>query len=129
MNILLVIDTQEYFKKYDLVKYNKILNFIKESKNINKYDLIISSKLKKKNKLINNFTYCNLEFNSDIIIEKTGYGLPTKFYSDLKNEYQDGIFNIVGISCNNSIQKISLDLFDRELKSNILNNYIININL
>ena len=127
MNILLVIDTQEYFKQFNPCKYNNLLNYIKMSNNCGIYDLIIASKLKDKNKIIKNFNKTDLNFNFDIEIEKTGYGLPTKFYCDLRNTYKNSNFDIVGISCNNSIQKISMDLFDRELQSKILDDYIINV--
>lgn len=120
---LLVVDLQkEFTTDVTLSNYNRVLSYIKDSN----YDLVIATKFVSGNsnfpKRLNWVFKGNkpLEFNADLILEKTGYGLSESQYNMLSKDYH---YDIVGCETDACVLKIAMDLFDREYDFSILKEY------
>ena len=124
LSALLVVDLQPEFATSS-VDYNRVLNFVNS---VSSYDFIVATRFVRGNTNFKRYLDWeftsepkNLEFHPDIILDKTGYGLSDEQYLQLSRECH---YDIVGCETDACIYKISLDLFDREFKFNVLQDYI-----
>ena len=127
MRVLLVVDLQKEFSD-NCGNYERILNYVKGNiANRSKYDLVIA--LKCSNDMESSFVKYNawkkclkyvedLEFNPDVILQKTSYGLLG--YNVLSKE---NTYDIVGFNTDACVMKVALDLFDRRYNFRVLTKY------
>lgn len=125
MHNLIVVDLQPEFIGKNKVSYDRILNFIRSSH----YDKIFATRFVSGNK---NFkdrlhwdmpkeTTPQLEFEYDVLFDKTGYGLSDDQYKAFN---KDHVYDIVGCETDACILKIAMDMFDRGYHFYVLSNYI-----
>ena len=131
-NILLVVDLQPEFKDKD-GRYEKILEFVKTSKS--KYEYVIATVFE--NEEGSNFVkYLNwsgcmppikeLDFDADVVISKSCYGLMDDFeyYFLIDGHSSDTYhYDIIGFDTDSCVLKVALDLFDRGYDINVLTDY------
>lgn len=123
MNILLVVDLQREFYE-DSGNYERILNFVKTTKNYDKiYATRCSNSPDSPFMKYNNWEDCldgvlPLEFNADTVFEKQTYGLSDYNQLDKSNHY-----DVIGYNTDACVLKIALDLFDKGYDFNVLTEY------
>ena len=75
-----------------------------------------------KEKLGYDFQGCNddIEFDYDMLLNKSGYGLKEEDYIFLKDQVPDSHIDVIGCDTDACVIKIAMDLFDRELDFSVL---------
>lgn len=125
MKVLLVVDLQPEFKDNE-GQYERILNFVRNAKK-NGYQRVVAtmccnspdSPFVKYNNWFDCLDGCMpLEFNSDKIIKKYGYGLSDYSHLSKKNTY-----DIIGFNTDACVLKIAMDMFDKCYDIRVLTKY------
>ncbi len=125
MKVLLVVDLQPEFKDKE-GQYERILQFVKDAKN-GDYDYVIGtqclnsvdSPFVKYNNWLDCLDGCEpLEYEPDLKLEKTTYGLSSYGVLPIDNEY-----DIIGFNTDACVLKIAMDMFDRNYNIRVLTDY------
>lgn len=121
--VLLVVDLQPEFADRD-GEYERILKFVREQKG---FDKVIATKCINPSggpfERYTDWVDCKdggkaLEFDSDVVIEKIGYGLDS--YDGLD---RDCTYYVMGYNTDACVLKVVLDLFDRNFDFRVLVDY------
>lgn len=125
MHNLIVVDLQPEFIGKNKDSYNRILDFIKSSH----YDKIFATRFVPGNKNFKDRLHfelstgavSQLEFEYDVLFDKTGYGLSDDQYKAFN---KDHVYDIVGCGTDACILKIAMDMFDRGNHFYVLSDYV-----